>query len=246
MIQDLKDFWNVDLFKTLSICSCVYCIKNKISDKVYIGSTKNLRHRMNLHIRMLNKNKHHSIILQRAFNKYSIESFKVEILEEVNDVSQLISREQHYLDLLQPIYNVSKIAGSTLGVKKSKETKEKLRLAILGKKHPQWRNELKSRVQLGSKHKKYSDESKKHCSDAQKNLYENGYISNLKKWHDVNKLTCDKYSKSIIQLTKKNEFIKIWDNAMKIKESLNILAINIINCCRNKSKSAYGYKWKFV
>lgn len=62
----------------------------------------------------------------------------------------------------------------------SDETKEKLRNAIKGVKHTEERNRHKSIVQTGSTHKNYSKEGKLNCSNAQKKLYENGYISNFK------------------------------------------------------------------
>ena len=63
----------------------------------------------------------------------------------------------------------------------SNETRDKIRKSIVGIKHPQWRNDQKSIYQKGLTHKKYSDESKKHCSDGQKKLYANGYQSNFTK-----------------------------------------------------------------
>ena len=48
------------------------------------------------------------------------------------DVSVLLEREQHYLDLLKPTYNIAKIAGSTLGIPKSAETKDKISQALKG------------------------------------------------------------------------------------------------------------------
>jgi hypothetical protein len=46
----------------------------------------------------------------------------------------LIEREQHYLDELDPFFNICKVAGSVLGVKHSKETRRKMSKAQKGKK----------------------------------------------------------------------------------------------------------------
>ena len=110
--------------------------------------------RIRLHIRSLRHNNHHSVILQRAFDKYKIENFSVEVLEKVNDCESLISREQYYLDFYNPDYNIAKIAGSSLGIKRIDEFKEKVRKAILGVKHPQWRNELWLQMGICTKIKK--------------------------------------------------------------------------------------------
>lgn len=58
--------------------------------------------------------------------KYGYSNFNLEILEYC-EPSDAVSREQHYLDLLQPEYNILKNAGSTLGYKHTEETLVKFR-----------------------------------------------------------------------------------------------------------------------
>ena len=106
--------------------SGIYKIENKITKYIYVGSSVNLSNRKSRHFKDLEKNIHHSIILQRAVNKYKIENFEFIILEEC-DKKDLINREQYYLDTLQPLYNILPIAGSSLGCKQSKETILKLK-----------------------------------------------------------------------------------------------------------------------
>ncbi|MDB5716324.1 MAG: hypothetical protein JWO15_3721 [Sphingomonadales bacterium] len=67
--------------------------------------------------------------------KHGYYNFSLEIIEycEPKDV---INREQYYLDLLQPEYNVLKIAGSRQGHKLSEESKAKISAATKGDKHP--------------------------------------------------------------------------------------------------------------
>ncbi len=50
------------------------------------------------------------------------------------EINVLIEREQYYLDLLKPEYNILKIAGSMLGFKHSEATKIKMSINR-GKKH---------------------------------------------------------------------------------------------------------------
>ncbi len=68
-----------------NILSGIYCITNTINNKVYIGKSKNLKARLNVHLYELKNNKHHSFHLQRSVNKYGIENFKFEILEYCNE-----------------------------------------------------------------------------------------------------------------------------------------------------------------
>ena len=77
--------------------SGVYQIINLINDKRYIGSSKNIYKRWNVHKDILNKNNHINIHLQNAWNKYGEENFKFEIIEEISE-DFLKFREQFYLD----------------------------------------------------------------------------------------------------------------------------------------------------
>jgi group I intron endonuclease len=46
----------------------------------------------------------------------------------------VIKREQYYLDLFKPEYNILKVAGSLLGFKHSEKTKAQIRAKALGRK----------------------------------------------------------------------------------------------------------------
>ena len=106
--------------------SGIYKIENQITKDIYIGSSVHLNNRKSRHFKDLEKQKHHSIILQRAVNKYGIENFNFIILENCNR-DLLLKREQYYLDILQPLYNILPNAGNSLGHIVSNETKEKNR-----------------------------------------------------------------------------------------------------------------------
>ena len=58
--------------------------------------------------------------------KYGYSNFTLEILEFC-DCSYTISREQYYIDLCIPEYNILKIAGSSLGYKHTEDALAKLR-----------------------------------------------------------------------------------------------------------------------
>lgn len=61
-------------------------------------------------------------------NGYDI--FRLEILEYC-EKSLILEREQYYLDILKPRYNICKVAGSTLGRVTKNSTRLKLKLAWL-------------------------------------------------------------------------------------------------------------------
>lgn len=82
----------------------IYEIKNKLTGKVYIGSSKQIEKRWEQHVQALEKGSHHSVLLQRAWTKYGKDCFEFTIKEECTK-EQLLEREQHYLDQ-QPQYNI--------------------------------------------------------------------------------------------------------------------------------------------
>ena len=88
----------------------IYKIVNFVNGHCYIGSSCNINKRWTQHINQLNKGKHHSIYLQRAWNKYSSDSFKLEILEECN-IDNLFIYEQKWIDKLKPEYNLGSVGG---------------------------------------------------------------------------------------------------------------------------------------
>ena len=116
--------------------SGIYRIACLATGKLYIGSAINLSNRRRVHLHHLRQNKHHSITLQRAWNKHGEENFLFEVIELVLPAF-LLEREQYWLDTLKPFgehgYNVNRVAGSRIGMMHSPETREKLRLANLGK-----------------------------------------------------------------------------------------------------------------
>jgi len=62
-------------------------------------------------------------MIYKALVKYGYSSFKLEILENC-EPNILIEREQYYLDLLNPEYNILKKAGSLLGFRHSEASRE--------------------------------------------------------------------------------------------------------------------------
>ena len=53
-------------------------------------------------------------IIANAISKYGLEAFEFVILE-FTEKEDVLSREQLFIDTLNPEYNIAKIAGSTLG-----------------------------------------------------------------------------------------------------------------------------------
>lgn len=146
----------------------IYAILNIINGKSYIGSAINFDRRKKTHLRLLNKNSHHSIKLQNAYNKYGVDSFLFKIIEEIVNVENIIQREQFWLDKLKPEYNMTLTAGlnSHLGLKRSEETKKKISESLKGRKLSKEHIEAMKKGLTGIKQ---TDEAKKNRSSACKN-----------------------------------------------------------------------------
>ena len=113
--------------------SCIYKIVSKKTKKCYIGSAKKFNRRKSAHLWHLKKGSHHSSYLQNHVNKYGLDDIVFEILAFV-DILELVEKEQYYIDLFRPEFNISKNAYSTLGVKCSEEKKELLKKLFTGRK----------------------------------------------------------------------------------------------------------------
>ncbi len=117
----------------------IYRITCKPTGKFYIGSAVNLRRRRNEHFGSLRNNRHHSITMQNAWNKYGPDAFIFEVLEYILLPELLIAREQYWLDTLKPFgkrgFNLAMLADSRLGTKQPPEAIEKVRQHHLGRKN---------------------------------------------------------------------------------------------------------------
>ena len=143
--------------------SCIYEIVNKVNDHRYIGSTAWFKKRKRVHISLLKRNKHHSLYMQNAWNKYGAKNFIFKIVEECS-IEKLIEREQFYIDTQHPEYNILQIAGSSLGYKHTKKAKNKISAGNTGRKRTEEVKKRMSESQRGNTHAlgyKHTEEAKK-------------------------------------------------------------------------------------
>jgi excinuclease UvrABC nuclease subunit len=117
----------VEIIKEIKGKAGIYRWINNNNAKSYVGSSVDLSKRLYryfslAHIMVESKNS----AICKALVKYGYGNFSLEILEYCDKKETLI-REQYYLDLLKPEYNILKKAGSPLGFKHSDEAKAKMR-----------------------------------------------------------------------------------------------------------------------
>jgi group I intron endonuclease len=131
--------------------SSIYCIRNIASGRVYVGSAVNTAQRWRAHLHRLRNGSHHSVVLQRSWDKHGPSAFLFEILEIVHDTTELVAKEQTWIDLLHAAcprhgFNRSPTAGNPLGTRHSIQTKMKHSIARKGKQRPPFSAEHRARI----------------------------------------------------------------------------------------------------
>jgi group I intron endonuclease len=107
----------------------VYALICKVSNQFYIGSSVYLGARLLDYMQPAYLGIRASSPVIRAIVKYGYTNFCFVILETCSP-EIVLKREQFWLDFLNPEYNLSPTAGSTLGVFLSEETKAKISFAV--------------------------------------------------------------------------------------------------------------------
>lgn len=245
--------------------SGIYQIINKTNNHSYIGSAVDISGRWATHISSLKRNRHHSIYLQRAWNKYGEDAFEFIILEHcVKEL--LIFKEQFYLNEINPEYNICKIAGSSLGTKGTLESNLKkslnhFRRGKFGKDNPcskpvyqysltgefikEWENAVVIQRELGF------NEANIRTSIKKRNTFYNffwsyNFYGEFYKDVPIRK-DRSKTKKPIIQYNINGEFIREWDSAKSATIFLGKREGSLNSCLKNKNntKISYGYIWEY-
>lgn len=127
--------------------SGIYQIVNRANGKRYIGSSANLKNRRLTHFGYLRLGIHHNTHLQASYNKYDRDAFEFHVLLYCEPF-ELLRYEQFFIDCYKPEYNKNIIASSSLGVKRSIATREKIRQNMMN-----ISQETRAKMSLSAKNK---------------------------------------------------------------------------------------------
>lgn len=148
----------------------IYRFVNTATGDCYVGSSSDLNRRRLQHLNSLRKNKHHSYRFQEAWNDYGETQFDYEVLEELeiteNLKDQLFNREQYWINIIEPEYNILPAAGSTLGYHHTEETKRKISETTTGVKKSK---EHAKHIKEGQQGRIFTEKHKEKLSKAAKN-----------------------------------------------------------------------------
>jgi group I intron endonuclease len=202
----------------------IYCIRNKVNNKVYIGKAKCIYRRIRQHINLLNKkSKDENEHFINAWHKYGRHNFEYFVLE-YTEIEQLKERELYWQKVYRCTdrnkgYNFRE--DSETGCVVSLETRKKLSEAQIKRfKDPKERQK--------SSHTYWKDNP-----EATKEM--------------AKKVSESKIQYYIEQYTKDGQFIKKWDSVNKIIElNPSYKWQQIYSVCSGYKPSIYGFVWKKV
>ena len=204
----------------------IYCITNKINGKRYVGkTTQSIEERFKEHCKDSQKERCEKRPLYDAMNKYGVENFIIECLEEIEDESTLSEREIYWINELGTYgkggYNATKGGDG----KVLYDYNEIIELYNLGY------NGVKVAEKVG-------------CNV--------DTVYNVLKAHNIS--IRGGTGKLIDQFDKAGNFIQTFYNSFDAADwlvdigkskSKHSASNHIIDCCNNKCKSCGGYIWKY-
>lgn len=126
--------------------SGIYRWTNNINGKFYIGSSTKLNVRFLQYFNtnyLIKKTLKGNSLIYNSILKNGYSNFTLEILEYCT-IDNCIDKEQYYISLLKPEYNLLTKAGSWLGYKHTEKTLVKMEASHLGKRHS-----LETRAKIG-------------------------------------------------------------------------------------------------
>lgn len=107
-LSSIRDSWSQDSNKFLVNKPGIYLIQNSITKKKYIGKSSNLIARLKNYCDVSYIEHHrNSSKIYKAIIKFGLQNFSFTVLENC-DEKVLSSREQHFIHVLKPQYNIRK------------------------------------------------------------------------------------------------------------------------------------------
>lgn len=247
--------------------SGVYKITNVVNGKFYIGSAARLRKRFSSHKCDLGNRSHDNEYLIHAYHKHGANNFTFECIEFV-EKGRLIEREQFFIDDLKACdpeigYNICPTAGSTLGLKRTQESKDNISRKH-GRKVYQWEFETgylfaeHDSIGMAEKATGFSRDGIK-CAALGYNKHKHAgfvwsYESIPSKTKGQNRgkvdisivnRTSETKGTKVVQKDISGNLIKEHKNARFAQMETGFLAHGIRVSCR-KGSVYCGYKWEYV
>lgn len=243
----------LDEFSNLRKCPAIYIFTNIKNGKRYIGETLNLKRRMEEY---LFSGKRQKRIINNAIIKYGIDNFVFEYYYFPNfQKDDLLVLEKNMIEIYNSItpygYNLCSYGTNCVGIKFSDRTKEKMRSAkskkvykydaLTGKYINSYISVDSAALDVKGVAPNISQASNGSRKTAHGFLWSYERKESLTPVKDIG-ITL---SKIIEQYTIDGIFIKTFSSLREASSSVNGNHNNICNACNGKTKTAYGYCWKY-
>lgn len=214
--------------------SYIYKITNLVNGKEYIGQTSlSIQERFKQHIHDANKGYYNHRPLYNAFNKYGIENFIVEELEECN-TEEVNQKEIEYInkfDTYSNGYNATLGGEGTITIDYDKVL-EKYRMGLsAGQIAKDMNHDIKQITRI-LKSKGVSKEE----------IVERGHDSQGRPLYKIDKKTNEILEK-FDSVAKAAQYLK--DNNIS-KDTIGGISAHISQCCNGIRKTAYGFIWRYI
>jgi len=224
-INQVKVYWDAyanrkDILKDNKGKSGVYMLTNKLTNDIYIGQSVDISKRFRNYFNLNYIKSKSNLIISRTLIKYGYSNFSVTILEYC-DKFDLNKREQYYFNILNPQYNILKIAGSSRGFKHSEETKMKISKSL---------KEIYKKEKSALLGRTHTEETKK--------------LMSLKKAKNNNPFFGKTHNKDTIELIRKKALGRIHSKETKLK--MSAVRGNPVNIYEKRSLEGFKLIGSFV
>lgn len=219
-----------------NFCCGIYAIRNDINNNMYVGSSNNIRNRLNYHLQALIHGNCSNHNLQKAVDIFGIDKFSFIILEECEDNHSTIKYlENKYIEQCGN-YNINKVSGKSVHC-----------YSMNGDYITTYDNLLIAAKSIGG----FVDNIKGCCEHRKhKKSYKGFQWSYDKKQNIGNWHRNEIYSncKQVQQLTKDDILIDTYQSIGQASRSTGIAksAIQSVLNVNKIHKTAGGFKWKYV
>lgn len=201
---------------------CIYVIKNSINNKLYVGSTSNIKRRWQNHKNPSYHRHKFGNPLYEDMDKFGRENFWYEILETVKDENVAYQREEFWTRELNT--EVPNGYNRDIAHKHTDEYSKKYSYGdknpFYGKKHT---DATKNKISQANKGRRHSDESRKKMS----------YARSGGKNYNAKKVRCVDNG-------------MVFDCCGDAGKWCGIGAKAISKCCRGETKTAGNHKWEYI
>ena len=200
----------------------VYKIINNINEKVYIGKTYNsIEERWKEHCRDYKKRKNENRPLYSAMNKYGIECFRIELLEET-DIPE--EREKYWIEYYGSFKNGY---NATIGGDGRPYVDKNIIMALWreGKIIKEIYNITGYDIKTIKKYLLLDNVTKQE-------ILSNGYAYQGRAVAKIDKDT--------------DEILEVFNTSGEAGKSIGKTGQHIRDVCLGERKTAYGYKWKYI